>query len=238
MMYLKFLWSLLRHKWFVFVECCRLGIPWLGVIHDWSKFLPNEFFPYARYFYGNYPNRADIHGDMRNILSDRYTAEGVKAAFDVAWLHHQKRNRHHWQYWLLQYDNGEAWAMQEDGNQTLVENYIETGLDFIAYFDYGGFAEHVVRLLNLRPVALSMPDRYRREMLADWRGAGRAYGNPDTEKWYKEHCENIILHPETRAWVESELLGRFRLTPLQADAAGGEQAEQLGFDAARLKHGR
>lgn len=126
-MYLKFLWSLLRHKWFVFVECCKLGIPWLGIVHDSSKFSPSEFVPYARYFYGNYPNRDDIHGDMRNILSDRYTAEGVKAAFDVAWLHHQRRNRHHWQYWLLQYDNGEAWAMQEDGNQTLVENYIETG---------------------------------------------------------------------------------------------------------------
>ena len=164
MMYLKFLWSLLRHKYFVFIECCRLGIPWLGVIHDWSKFLPSEFIPYARYFYGNYPARADIHGDMRNILPDRYTAEGVHAAFDVAWLHHQKRNRHHWQYWLLQYDQGE------------------------------------------KPVALPMPDHYRLEMLADWSGAGRAYGNPDTARWYNENRECIILHPETRKWVELELL--------------------------------
>ena len=163
-MYLKFLWSLLRHKWFVSVECCRLGVPWLGVIHDWSKFLPSEFVPYARYFYGNYPKRADIHGDMRNILSDRYTAEGVQAAFDVAWLHHQKRNRHHWQYWILVYDD------EPD-----------------------------------KIVCLPMPDRYRREMLADWRGAGRAYGNPDTREWYLAHKDDIILHPDTRERVEREL---------------------------------
>ena len=25
---------------------------WLLIIHDWSKFLPDEFFPYAQYFYG------------------------------------------------------------------------------------------------------------------------------------------------------------------------------------------
>ena len=150
-MYLNFLWSLLRHKWFVFVECCRLGIPWLGVIHDWTKFSPSEFIPYARWFYGG--QRED------------------KAAFDVAWLHHQKRNRHHWQYWLLVNDDG---------------HYITD-----PYSKYW---------------TMSMPDRYRREMLADWRGAGRSYGNPDTTAWYKANRRNIILHFETRAWVEAELL--------------------------------
>ena len=171
MIYLNYLKSLLKHKRFVFVECCRLGIPWLGVVHDWSKFLPSEFIPYARYFYGNYPARADIHGDMRNILPDRYTAEGVKAAFNVAWLHHQKRNRHHWQYWLLVNDSDEP-----------------------------------------KQRALPMPDRYRREMLADWIGAGRAYGkqeqnnnNLDTQQWYLDNRDKLILHPETRQWIETQL---------------------------------
>jgi hypothetical protein len=55
MMCLKYLWSMMRHKWFVFIEACKLGIPWLGLIHDLSKFAPSEFIPYARYFYGNHP---------------------------------------------------------------------------------------------------------------------------------------------------------------------------------------
>lgn len=211
MMYLRFLWSLLRHKYFVFIECCKLGVPWLGVVHDWSKFLPSEFMPYARYFYGNYPNRADILGDMRNIIPDRYTAEGVKAAFDVAWLHHQKRNRHHPQYWLLQYDNSTVWkAARIDWAEEacLVKDGEDIGVCDVpgrTSQNHAAIVE-VVGLLNLCPSVLPMPDRYRREMLADWIGAGRAYlGNPDTCAWYLENRAKLILHPETRAWLEKEL---------------------------------
>ena len=44
---LTYLSYLLRHKWFVFIECCKQGIFWRGLVHDCSKFLPDEFFPYA-----------------------------------------------------------------------------------------------------------------------------------------------------------------------------------------------
>jgi hypothetical protein len=53
--------------------------------------------------------------------------------------------------------------------------------------------------------ALEMPDRYRREMVADWRGAGRALGKPDTCGWYSVNRDNMILHPTTREWVEAEI---------------------------------
>ena len=58
---------------------------------------------------------------------------------------------------------------------------------------------------NIAPVALRMPERYAKEMLADWRGAGRAYGNPDTKAWYLKRRNNIILHHDTRQWVEEQL---------------------------------
>jgi len=52
-----------------------------------------------------------------------------------------------------------------------------------------------------------MPDADRKEMLADWRGAGRALGKPDTWAWYEaEKRDSIFLHPKTREWVEAELL--------------------------------
>lgn len=143
----RYFWSVVRHKWFVFVEAVRLGIPWLGIMHDLSKFLPSEWFPYARYFYGR-------------------QRESSKEQFDLAWLHHQHRNKHHWQRWLLTLDSARS-----DG----------------------------------KLIALPMPDRYRREMLADWRGAGRAYGNPDTAAWYLEAKQNVHLHPETREWIEEQL---------------------------------
>lgn len=87
--YLKYL---LRHKAFVFVAGLRIGAsPWRTLLHDLSKFAVAEWTPYAKYFYGGYG---------RNQPPD------VQRAFDFAWLHHQKKNPHHWQYWVLREDDG------------------------------------------------------------------------------------------------------------------------------------
>jgi len=42
-------------------------------------------------------------------------------------------------------------------------------------------------------------------MLADWRGSGRTFGKPDTRAWYEANRDKMLLHPETRLWVELEL---------------------------------
>ena len=147
--YIKYIKKVLTHKWFVFVEACKLGIPWLGLIHDASKFLPDEFFAYARYDFTKFGNND----------------KEKQRAFDLAWLKHQKRNRHHWQYWLLMNDSGLA-TRGEPGPMKQVE-------------------------------PLPMPERYVREMVADWRGAGRAYGNSDTVGWYQENKDRIVLHQKT-----------------------------------------
>jgi hypothetical protein len=52
---------------------------------------------------------------------------------------------------------------------------------------------------------LPMPERYLREMVADWHGAGRALGKNDTVGWYLANCEKIVLHPDTRRRVENLL---------------------------------
>jgi hypothetical protein len=45
-----------------------------------------------------------------------------------------------------------------------------------------------------------------REMLADWRGAGRATGSElSTREWYAKNYFNIKLHPTSRAWVNEQL---------------------------------
>jgi hypothetical protein len=150
-LYLRYV---LRHKWFVLVACVRLGIPWRGLWHDWTKFLPVEWFPYVRLFYGK--------GRTRESLGD-YSADAVRDGdFEVAWNHHQKHNDHHWQYWVRVGDDG-----------TLL--------------------------------CLPMFSAARREMLADWRGVGRALGDPDTQAWYLAHRDAMKLHPDTRAWLEQQL---------------------------------
>ena len=51
---------------------------------------------------------------------------------------------------------------------------------------------------------MPMPDRYRREMLADWRAVGRAK-EASTADWYLARFDRRKLHPETRRWVEEQL---------------------------------
>ena len=101
--YFKYLNYLIKHKWFVFLECCKEGIFWQGVIHDLSKFKPDEFFPYANHFYGE-KKYQDVKD--RNETGYYKPIDTGDDAFDFAWLLHQKRNRHHWQWWILPYDNG------------------------------------------------------------------------------------------------------------------------------------
>lgn len=77
---LKYLWLTCRHKCFVFKAGIKTGAPiWRLVIHDWTKFTPAEAPHYGRQFFGD---------------------KGDPDGFSRAWLHHQKNNPHHWEYWV------------------------------------------------------------------------------------------------------------------------------------------
>ena len=80
-------------------ECFGHGLYWQGLVHDNSKFRPDEWFPYVHFFYGK---QKEIRGETGYY---KPTDTGDKA-FDFAWLLHQKRNRHHWQWWILPEDEG------------------------------------------------------------------------------------------------------------------------------------
>lgn len=60
--HLKYLSYVLRHKWFVFLAACKLGIPWLGIIHDLSKFRLSEWLPYARHFHNPDGSHKEVRG--------------------------------------------------------------------------------------------------------------------------------------------------------------------------------
>ena len=50
-----------RHKWLVFEACARCGIPWRGLVHDTSKFSPDEFLVGINYYQTRSPNAAERH---------------------------------------------------------------------------------------------------------------------------------------------------------------------------------
>jgi hypothetical protein len=96
--YINYFIYLIKHKLFVLKACKITKCPlWLGIIHDWSKFIPSEFFPYANRFY--YPN--GLQRKNSQSLSEKQIL-----LFDKAWWHHQKNNKHHWNYWVIVKDSG------------------------------------------------------------------------------------------------------------------------------------
>lgn len=85
MIYLRYLRQLLKHQRHILKAGRLTGVPiWRLLIHDWSKFLPSEFIPYARNDRGHPRGREPQDGDD----------------FQDAWLFHQNRNKHHWGHWI------------------------------------------------------------------------------------------------------------------------------------------
>lgn len=141
--------TIMKHKYYVFIECCKMGIPLQGLLHDLSKFSPAEFLPSARYFQGD---RSPID------------AEVDKIGYSYAWRHHKGRNKHHWQWYIGFGDGG-----------TLIP--------------------------------APMPDKYIKEMYCDLVGAGKTYGGEaNPTKYYIQHKQRWVLHPETKKKFE-QLLG-------------------------------
>jgi hypothetical protein len=102
-----------RHKWFVFRAGLKTGAPlWRLLIHDWSKFSPAEWSAYVESFYKPLdPSIGRGEGAAGVALDKRLKAER-KARFNAAWLHHQHRNPHHWQHWLLREDDGPTLVLE------------------------------------------------------------------------------------------------------------------------------
>ena len=73
-----------KHRFYVFKFCCKVGIPFRGLVHDLSKYSPVEFFEGAKYY----------HGKLSPLKLCKKN-EG----YSIAWLHHRGVNKHHYEYW-------------------------------------------------------------------------------------------------------------------------------------------
>lgn len=73
-----------RHRHKVIQHCAKCGILWQGLRHDLSKYSPTEFIKGARYFQGD---KSPNEGERK------------ESGYSVAWIHHQGRNKHHFEYW-------------------------------------------------------------------------------------------------------------------------------------------
>jgi len=83
--YIKHFLTITKHKWYVMIECFKVGLIWQGITHDLSKYSLVEFGSSAKYF----------QGDKTPI-----GIEKAEPGYSYAWLNHKAKNKHHWEYWI------------------------------------------------------------------------------------------------------------------------------------------
>lgn len=89
--FFKHLKKVLIHKFWVAYYCFKCGFYWRGLIHDLSKFHPIEFLESVKYYQGN---RSPIDAAKED------------KGYSSAWYHHRGRNKHHYEYWCDNFENG------------------------------------------------------------------------------------------------------------------------------------
>lgn len=158
--YLLYLRYLLRHIHYVRKACWSKGLYWQGLVHDLSKFRPSEIIPYANFFYGKESSKP-----KRNSTGYYKPTDTGNQAFDFAWLLHQKRNPHHWQFWILP---------EDEGGVKVLEMPLKYAQEMLC--DWWG---------------ASMAQGYGGEC-KNWYEAnkGKMQLHPDTRKWIEENVSN------------------------------------------------
>ena len=87
----KHLRKIFIHKYWVGLYCFKCGLYWRGLVHDLSKLSPTEFFESIKYYQGD---------------SSPINAAKKDKGYSLAWMHHRGRNKHHYEYWTDNYDEG------------------------------------------------------------------------------------------------------------------------------------
>ena len=77
--------TITTHKLTVMDLCFRIGLIRQGILHDLSKYSPEEFRTGILYYQG---------------IRSPNAAEKREKGYSGAWLHHKGRNKHHYEYWI------------------------------------------------------------------------------------------------------------------------------------------
>lgn len=84
MKFCRHLHTIDAHRFAVMKNCFKCGLYCQGLLHDLSKYSPQEFWESVKYFQGD---------------CSPYRYEREHFGYAAGWLHHKGRNKHHWEYW-------------------------------------------------------------------------------------------------------------------------------------------
>ena len=107
-------WNKVRtHRKWVRHYCWGMGLYWQGLTHDLSKYSPTEFMEGMRFYQGT---------------SSPIDAAKRAKGYSDAWFHHKGRNKHHYEYWMDNFDlGGENIVMPYKYFAEMVCDYLAAG---------------------------------------------------------------------------------------------------------------
>lgn len=77
-----------KHRKAVCKWCFIMKIPMRGILHDLSKYSLTELS-----IYSHYTGKRSPHDVARESIG-----------YSPSWYHHRNRNKHHWEYWVDEYE--------------------------------------------------------------------------------------------------------------------------------------
>ncbi len=180
---LKHFRTITKHRHLVIAHCFRAGIFWQGLRHDLSKYSPTEFIPGMKFYRG-----------------DRSPNEGEREenGFSRAWLHHQGRNKHHFEYWADYSPKEHRKEPVRMPTRYLIEMFCDRvaaskiyyGPDYdqtkpYAYFDRGRKRRrvHEETSRQLEELLIMLRDRGEKETFSYIKHVLRAEGKKDKKTW-------------------------------------------------------
>ena len=92
----KHLKTIITHRKWVRRTCFKMGIPWQGLTHDLSKYSITEL-KIAQYYIGT----GSPHEECRRQIG-----------YSPSWIHHFHKNKHHYQFWLEDSENGKWYGIK------------------------------------------------------------------------------------------------------------------------------
>jgi len=204
--YIKYFFYIIEHKFNVGIECFNMGLYWHAFTHDLSKFLPDEFFPYANWFYSEYGlnwkknskqnSKQSIthHLDNNSFFLSKLVKRNwirilklnskLESDFNKAWEKHKKRNKHH--------PGCPSHLMLSFGQKE----------DILSH--NGGICEGVRNILNSDKAIFDMSEKYIKQMVCDLKGMSRKFGGTAKE-YYDKNKNDFKLSKQSRKKLE-ELL--------------------------------
>lgn len=100
---LKHLRIIHTHKKYVRKACFKMGLFWQGLVHDLSKYSVIELL-ICKYYSGT----RSPHQNAREVLG-----------YSPSWIHHYHTNKHHYQYWWDENEEGKIIPMKMPYNYVI-----------------------------------------------------------------------------------------------------------------------